>query len=121
MNLLLPQCPLCNKDMADHTMLVLDKLRFPCEQLEDMISSPHPTLSVLGKPGPREVRVPIQNGSLVQRTELDRGPETELETKGTQRRIEGKPRAMRRGVVGRGPAELRRVLITASKWVGQQG
>lgn len=46
---------ICNKDMAHHATLVLDTLRSPCDQeeychLEDMVSSPHLTLSVLGKP-----------------------------------------------------------------------
>lgn len=52
---------------------------------------------------------------------LDRGLETELETKGSQGLREQKPRTVRREVAGREPAELREVLITAGRRVGQQG
>lgn len=109
----LPQWPIYNKDMADHTMLVLENLRFLCEQLKDIISVPTlPSVSWgnqdLGKSG-----YPSRTGPWSRQRTRNRA--------GNKGYPEGKPRAMRREVAGRGPAELRGVLITASKWVGQQG
>lgn len=80
-----------------------------------MVSSLHPTLSVLGKQG-------TQGSHPEWVPDLDRGPGTEPETKrGAKGGGNRAPEERRKeSTPGGGPAELRGALITAGRRAGQQ-